>query len=141
MLLLLASKTWVQGYAYADSWTLWNDTLRKNPESALAHNNVGSNLSRQGKQQEAIAHFTEALRIMPESERAHYNLGVELALMGKTDEAMQHYSEALRLYPRDAQTLNNMGTLLIRKAGAMKPSCPGSGPSIPSRIILVPTTT
>src|SRR5208337_3901437 len=45
VLAVLAGKTWVQGYAYADSPTLWNDTLRKNPESALAHNNIGSNLS------------------------------------------------------------------------------------------------
>ncbi|MFZ0930721.1 MAG: tetratricopeptide repeat protein [Syntrophobacteraceae bacterium] len=115
VLAVLAGKTWVQGYAYADSWTLWNDTLRKNPESVLAHNNIGSNLSRQGKHQEAMAHFTEALRIMPGIERTHYNLGVELALMGKTGEAMQHYREALRIYPRDAQTLNNMGTLLARE--------------------------
>jgi tetratricopeptide (TPR) repeat protein len=115
VLVVLAGKTWVQGYAYADSWTLWNDTLRKNPESALAHNNIGSNLSRQGKHQEAMAHFTEALRIMPDSERAHYNLGVELALMGRTREAMQHYREALRIYPRDAQTLNNVGSILMQE--------------------------
>lgn len=113
VLVVLAGKTWVQGYAYADSPTLWNDTLRKNPESALAHNNIGSNLSREGKHQEAIAHFTAALRIMPGSERAHYNLGVELASMGRTGEAMEHYREALRISPRDAQTLNNVGTLLM----------------------------
>ena len=115
VLVVLAGKTWVQGYAYADSPTLWNDTLRKNPESALAHNNIGSNLSREGKHQEAIAHFTEALRIMPGSERAHYNLGVELASMGRTGEAMQHYREALRISPRDAQTLNNVGTILMEE--------------------------
>ncbi|MGO9376395.1 MAG: tetratricopeptide repeat protein [Syntrophobacteraceae bacterium] len=115
VLVVLAGKTWVQGYAYADSWTLWNDTLRKNPESEIAHNNIGSDLSRQGKHQEAIAHFTEALRIMPGSVRAHYNFGVELALMGRTGEAMQHYREALRIYPRDSQTLNNMGTILMKE--------------------------
>jgi tetratricopeptide (TPR) repeat protein len=115
VLVALAGRTWVRGYAYADSWTLWDDTLRKNPESAVAHNNIGSNLSRQGKHREAIAHFTEALRIMPDIERTHYNLGVELALMGRTDEAMQHYRDALRIYPRDAQTLNNMGTIFVQE--------------------------
>ena len=72
---ILSVKSWHQEYAYADGMTLWTETLKTNPESALAHDNLGSALSKQGKLQEAMAHFQEALRINPNSERASLQPG------------------------------------------------------------------
>jgi tetratricopeptide (TPR) repeat protein len=112
---VLAIKTWSQGSVYADPWTLYKETLKENPNSHLAHNNIGRILSRQGKHQEATAHFSEAIRINPDLEMPHYNMGVELAALGKIDEAMEQYEEALRIRPDFEKPLNNLGSLLAQK--------------------------
>lgn len=112
---VLAVKTWSQGRVYADAWTLWNETLRDNPNSFLAHNNIGSILSKQGKHQEAMAHFAVALKLHQDSEMVHYNVGVELATQGRIDEAIAHYNEALRIRPDFEKPLNNLGSLLAQK--------------------------
>jgi tetratricopeptide (TPR) repeat protein len=115
VVMVLAVKTWRQGIIYADAWTLYNETLKENPGSPLAHNNIGSILSRQGRRQEAMAHFTEALKAQPNHEMPHYNLGVELAALGKIDEAIENYEEALRIRPDFERALNNLGSLLAQK--------------------------
>jgi tetratricopeptide (TPR) repeat protein len=112
---LLSVKTWSRGNLYADAWTLWNETLRSNPESSLAHNNIGSILAEQGKHQEALTHFSEALRVSPNREMPHYNMGVELAALGRNDEAMEQYEAALRIRPDFERALNNLGSLLAQK--------------------------
>jgi tetratricopeptide (TPR) repeat protein len=110
----LAAMTWHQGHKYADARTLWEETLKNNPRSFLAHNNIGSLLSKQGKRQEAMEHFAEALAVNPDFEKAHYNMAVELAALGKTKEAVEHYEAAHRLDPRDPSALNNLGSLLAQ---------------------------
>src|SRR5262249_19185246 len=46
VLLVFGFLTWQQGYAYAGAEALWTDTLRKNPQSRMAHNNLGTHLAR-----------------------------------------------------------------------------------------------
>ncbi|MFZ0929155.1 MAG: tetratricopeptide repeat protein [Syntrophobacteraceae bacterium] len=119
---VLGIKTWSQGNIYADSWTLYNETLKSNPDSVLAHNNLGSLLSKQGKHDEALAHFTEALRVRPgfgisleNVSMTYYNMGVELAAQGKIDEAIERYEEALEVKPDLEKVQNNLGSLLAQK--------------------------
>jgi Flp pilus assembly protein TadD len=83
---------------WANSLTLWQDSLRKEPDSRIAHLNLGEILDEQGRLEEAIAHYGEALRLDPRFAEAHNNLGVTLAKQGKVEEAITHYLEALRLY-------------------------------------------
>jgi tetratricopeptide (TPR) repeat protein len=112
VLLLLGGQTWQQGYAYRDIETLWADTIAKNPESFLAHNNLGALRADQGKFAEAIRHYSEALRIKPDHYKAHNNMGVALASQGKFEEAISHYREALRLNPKDAEAHSNLAHVL-----------------------------
>jgi len=83
---------------WANSLTLWQDSLRKEPNSRIAHLNLGEVLDEQGRLEEAIAHYREALRLDPSFARAHNNLGVALAKEGKVEEAINHYVQALNLY-------------------------------------------
>ena len=64
-LVVLGSLTWRQGYVYTDLETLWRDTLRKNPDAWIAHNNYGNLLTRRGQYKEALEHLNETLRIKP----------------------------------------------------------------------------
>jgi len=112
VLLLLGTATWGQAHAYHDLETLWRDTLAKNPNAWLAHNNLGTVLRQAGKPEEAIGHFEQALRIKPDLAEAHYNLGVTLAQLDRLQEAIDHYEQALRLKPDFAEAHYNLGVAL-----------------------------
>lgn len=62
LLLLLGMLTWRQCGMYTDLQTLWQVTLERNPASWMAHNNLGSLLFSQGREDEAYGHFQKAWR-------------------------------------------------------------------------------
>ncbi|MGD1020896.1 MAG: tetratricopeptide repeat protein, partial [Verrucomicrobiia bacterium] len=113
ILLLLMILTWQQCRVYADAETLWRDTLTKNPNAWLAHNNLGTALLRAGKLAEARAHFEQAVRLEPDYPEAHCNLGVVLQKLGKLTEAKQQYEEAVRVNPNFAEAHYDMGVTLF----------------------------
>jgi tetratricopeptide (TPR) repeat protein len=99
LLAVLATLTCRQSQMYARAETLYRMTIHRNPDCWLAHNNLGANLFRQERFEEAIAHYQEAIRIKPDYFDAHYNMGVALDEQGKVPEAIAHWREAARLQP------------------------------------------
>jgi hypothetical protein len=100
----------------------WQDTERHlqymfslAPDSVELHNFAGCFLAREGKNQEAIAHFLEALRIKPDYHRVHNNLGIALAKEGKVDEAFAHLTKAVQLNPNNENANYNLGLVLVQK--------------------------
>ena len=73
---------------FRDPRTLWMDTLAKNPESWMAHNNLGVLLKEDGNADGAITHYLKSLRLNPDFPEAHTNLGGALAGKGLFDEAV-----------------------------------------------------
>ena len=112
VLLLLGWQTWHQGYVYRDVKTLWSDTIKKNPLSWMAHNNLGAVLADEGKIEEALSHYSKALQLNASHPEIHNNLGNVLAKMGKFHEAEAHYLKALQIEPEYAKAHNNLGNLL-----------------------------
>ena len=96
---VLGMLTWRQGGLYKDAETLWRDTLRKNPTSWMANNNLGNILAVRGQADDAIRHYQEALRVYPDYDKAHNNLGTVLMGQGRREEAVLHFQEALRINP------------------------------------------
>ena len=62
---ILAFLTWRQIGLYSDEITLYRETLEKNPNCWMAHNNLSIILSNLKQTQEAIDHCHEALRLNP----------------------------------------------------------------------------
>jgi hypothetical protein len=122
VLLLLAGQTWSQSQVYKDWKTVWTKTLEKNPESAIAHYNLGRLLLGQQKFEEAISHFSKALQLKPSSAEIHNNLGVALAGAGRLNEAARQFAEALRVEPDHAKARRN----LERVMGLMGKPLPNS---------------
>ena len=61
---VLTLLTWNHGSVFRDAETLYRDTLARNPESWLAHNNLGSLLGKTpDKSAEALTHVEAALRL------------------------------------------------------------------------------
>lgn len=101
--------TWRQCYIYENAEVLWLDTIRKNPDSMLAHTNLGSIYGRQGKFDEAVSELNKALQINPEYSNAYNDLGMVFQKQGNIDKAISCYQRALLITPEDAPAHNNLG--------------------------------
>jgi tetratricopeptide (TPR) repeat protein len=92
--------------------TLFAHTLRVNPRSTLAHNNLGLTIAQQGRFAEAVEHFQMALTLKPNATEAHYNLAKVSMLQGHYDTAIAHFTIALQLRPVWPEAHNNLGVAL-----------------------------
>jgi tetratricopeptide (TPR) repeat protein len=112
LLVLLGIATWDQSRDYRDVESLWVATLRKNPQSWMAHNNLGKLVAGQDRLDEAIEHFRAAIRLRPDNDKAYHNLGVALSRQGRNGEALEAYSEAVRINPQNSGAQVNFGNVL-----------------------------
>jgi Tfp pilus assembly protein PilF len=112
---VLGALTWQRGYAYADEETLWRDTLRKNPSSFIANDNLGGILLLRGELDPAAVLFQTALRSKPDFPEALDNLGIVRQRQGRPDEAVASFREALRWDPEFVDAHNNLGIALAQQ--------------------------
>ncbi len=101
--------TWRQASFYDDTITLWQDTLKKNPDSWLGHGCLGSDLLGRHDVEGAVPHLRYAVKLRPQSKMAQSNLGAALSRQGKHIEAIDHLRAALELKPDLAIAHHNMG--------------------------------
>ena len=114
VLLLLGVLTWQQAYAYRDSETLWKDTLKKNPRSWMAYNNLGIIVTKQGNLNQGVEYFKKALTINPVHLEAYNNLGAAYTKQGRLTDAIPVYERALAIKPNHPKTLNNLGIVYAK---------------------------
>lgn len=114
LLLVLGMLTWRQTHIYHDAETLWRDTIAKNPQCWMAHNNLGTVLFESGRATEAIAECSDAVRLKPDDSEPHFNLGHILASVGRVQEAITNYQEILRINPNSADSYNDLGNALLQ---------------------------
>jgi tetratricopeptide (TPR) repeat protein len=107
-----------QARLYGNVPLFYETVLARNPDSWLAHYNLGCELQEQGRPQEAAEHYREALRLRPDFAAAHRNLGGILADDGRHEEAMDEFRAVLALDPDDPQSLNGLGLALINTGHA-----------------------
>jgi protein O-mannosyl-transferase len=111
LLSILFLLTWRQSGMYCDAEALYRTTIRKNPDSWMAHNNLGILFADRGRNEEAMAHYRKALELKPDNAEPENNLGTLLEKTGRTDEALAHYQKALEINPNLAHAHNNLGLL------------------------------
>ncbi len=114
LLFSLGRLTWKQGAIYADEETLWRATLVTNPNSWLAHNNLGIRYAQTGRMEEELAEYRRAVELDPDYAEAHNNLGNAYARRGQAEEAIAEYDKALKLHPRMSTAHANAATLLLK---------------------------
>ena len=107
--------TWRQCGIYRNPEVLWTDTVNKNPQSWMAHMNLGRQLALRQKYDEAEEHYRTSLAINPDEDSTHYNYANLLVHTGRLDEGIGQYRESLRLNPRRAEAHSNLGTVLKRQ--------------------------
>jgi len=77
--------------------------LRKNPDSAVHHFNLGIAYGNLDMYKEEIEAYKQAIRIKPDFTEAYYNLGVMYDKLGMYREAMEAYKQTIRIKPDDAE--------------------------------------
>lgn len=115
VLVVLGILTFSQGHIYENVETLYRDTLTKNPNSWMAHNNLGAALLERGDIDDAIAHYKKALRLFPDYFEARTSLAGALLERGDIDGAIAHYKKALRIVPDYVDARNNLGAALQKQ--------------------------
>lgn len=113
VLIGLMTITWGQELKYKDNEALWNDTIRRNPEAWIAHNNLSQPLLAHRDFAGAAQHASIALRLHPNYAPAHNNLGLALEGLGQTDEAVREFRRAIELNPALPQARLNLAEQLI----------------------------
>ncbi|PHQ31997.1 tetratricopeptide repeat protein [Rhodopirellula bahusiensis] len=107
--LLLATVSFSQATIYSGLEVLWRDTLEKNPNSFMAHNNLGALLNRRGDYLEAETHLRQSLEIKPDFADSVINLAQARQNLGDLEEALSLYTRATELNPGLAEAYNGLG--------------------------------
>ncbi len=108
----LTFTTFHRAEIFKKNFSLWEDTLAKNPGAWMAHNNMGIELEKQGKLNEAIKQYKETLRLNPSYAVAYNNLGLALKQKGDFEEATIYFRKAIQNNPKFWESLNNLGYVL-----------------------------
>ena len=113
ILIVLGTLTWKQTEVWRDTETFWTHVLRTNPNSSVAHNNLGNALVQRGRWDEAIPHFKRALELRPNDAEVNNNWGAVLIRAGNLEEALRYFRRAVELRPGNASAHNNLGRVLM----------------------------
>jgi len=101
---------WQVGHhQWENSKKLFRHGLKVTVNNYHMHNNLGVVLAREGKMEEAMAHYTGVLRIHPGLVHARNNIGGILFQEGKIQEAIAHHHEALRINPNLPEAHYSLG--------------------------------
>jgi tetratricopeptide (TPR) repeat protein len=111
LLFTFGTLTWRQSRVYTNLEALWRDTLRKNPDSWLAHNNLSHVLLTQNKLDEAQMHLRRSIELAQTAPAIHrygladayYNLALVFRAQQKYDDAVEQLRRVLDIRPNDRE--------------------------------------
>lgn len=107
----LGTLSFHQNQYWKDSVTLFRHNLRTNPNSILAHNNLGTLLEKEDNWVEAIYHYEEVKRVDPNSIAAYYNLGRAYAKLKRFKAAIPYFEKVVAIQPAIADAQFSLGIL------------------------------
>ena len=90
---------------------LLREMIRSRPDAADLYYNLGNNLSRQGKNPEALAAWATALEKNPDHVSALINSSIVLAQSGNLPEAERRCRHALDIQPNHPGALSSLGSI------------------------------
>jgi tetratricopeptide (TPR) repeat protein len=118
ILALLALLSWSRQSAYVNATTLWQDTLRQNPDCWMAHDNLGHIALLAGQTDNALQQYQTALQLAPGEAETHMAIAGGLYAQGKIDDAMNMYAQSLTVDPTYAAAHFARG-LIFEKRGQL----------------------
>ena len=113
IVLLLAIASFRDAAAWVDEGTLWQHTLRTNPDAWQAHNRLGVWKLNAGDLEAAFGHFQASTRLRPDLAETHNNLGVTLLKRGDNAGAEREFRAAMGLQKNAPLFLRNHAEALV----------------------------
>ncbi len=98
---LIVANLWQQGY-WHDNYTLFSRGVAVAPRNPIALTNLGIEVGKRGRYQEAIELFQRALRHNPLDWNANFSLGYTYLVLGRFAEAEPLLENAVRLHDLNA---------------------------------------
>lgn len=102
-----------QSQLFSSPITLYEATIKENPGSWFARNNLGIIFGKYGRTRDAKLQFDEALRLNPDCAMTHYNLGNLFRVTDKIQDSIAQYQLALKLQPNFYDAHNNLGSVFL----------------------------
>jgi Tfp pilus assembly protein PilF len=98
---------------WKNSFTLFEYTLKKDPNNYVAYALIGQELARNGKNEQALYYYDIVLKLTPNIYSAYKNKAVILKRLGKRHEAIQVFQKAIQLDKSSAKTYYALGLLYL----------------------------
>jgi len=111
IIFMLSAAAGMRARVWKDEITLWTDNVRKAPDNAYTHNNLGAAYVQEGRLTEGLAQFKDTVRLKPDYSPAYSNIGSLLAMNAQYDEAEKYFLMALKHNPDADRVLVNLGRL------------------------------
>ena len=108
---LYSTGTIKRSLVWKNELNLWSDTVKKSPDSAMGHYNLGISYYDSGQIDNAIVELKEAIKIRPDYADARYNLGAVYQNKGLLKDAVAEYQEVIMLSPNSADVYYNLGLI------------------------------
>ena len=106
--------TYERNKVWRSEYALWSDSVKKSPNKARPHNNLGLALADMGRQDEAIEQYYEALKINPVYHKAFNNLGNLYEKEGRYEEAISVYENVLERKPTYVSANYNIANIYMK---------------------------
>ena len=100
---------------WRSNYTLFEDTVRKSPDSAIAHELFATALMGRNRLDEAIRHYKMALNLDNSLDDAHTNLGIAYYKKGMLDQAIEEERISIKLNPNLPEKHYNLAQQLADK--------------------------
>ena len=110
----LGTTTWLQAGIYRDKVTFFSHIVSLHPEAVNAQHNLGRELAKAGRLEEALATARVAAKQRPDAARSYSLLGEILANLNRLDEAKENYRRALEIDPsrkKELHLLSHLGQM------------------------------
>lgn len=94
---------------WKDDYTLWTDTVKKSPDAALPHSELGMEYLKRGLYDKAVEQLENAIKLEPANPDYHSNLGLAYTKIGWIDKGISQFKIALGLDSYHINTYYNLG--------------------------------
>lgn len=111
---VLAALSWEQTGLWENTETLWRRTIAGNPQSRVAHKNLGVYFLEAGRLDEAEREFEATLALYPGDLEATLNMGVLASERGDWETAIEYYRVILEAGAYPSLVLNQLGIASAR---------------------------
>ena len=99
IIVCLFTETYNQSMTWKNSFTLWSNSVRNNPNHYMAHLGLALEYDKQGLREDAISEYEKVISLEPSNTKALVNLAANYYAEGRYDDAILKLREALSIEP------------------------------------------